>query len=1516
MGPKKDKKKDGPSELKEIKLEDYVRSKLEDLELEEISPIITKNGTITNIQSIFPEWNITEEDWNAALEETDIIDVKYPDHLMIIDNKDIKQIIGLEDGSDAAPAGKGKDKKKGSTTEAVELKDYIRDDSGKLLPRIYYDPLPAEANNDKTPVEGEEIEIIKEIPENSKYLNYTSCHKLTKEWSGDQVERRSFQSQLKDAAEAAAVAAAEGETASTEGGETSTKETLVEEIAYNQALSERDVDKEERSGLMRDPVMCEVFKFVQTFGPAICKLETNSDEINESTKAVEGEEATPPSIEAPSYLWNNIWPKSPEGRPVYNPSGKYCVKLFLGGAWCKVAMDGTLPVRADGEIGIATSQEILELWPSLLAKAIYIAYTKSGYSKICQSIGLSQVEKTASANVEGEGDIGTMNTEAKSEVEANTVDKQVSPTSVARQSAFFFAFAVQALTGWIPSAPCNIFDLLNGDNTDAISKILIDIIAGGARKVEKADIPNANFIQPPPTMTMTSSTADIDALNVEESIVSQNASVAESYVTDKTEPPVLLPGYATKKQHRQAFNTRMSIHKDLCNNIEARESLIATIDKSVLAPFDESFGIFLPPGTAKNEELQVFPILAISYSDDVSDMKRVNVLVNWSMTPNAGPDVDERGEPIPVGTSVGMKWISLAEIASMSAVLVSFDTTYYGGQGRNTDTLDFHWQAPIVEDTGKGKKGATIEEPPAAPNGMLECTLLNVDAPKAILSDSSTIPLTVSITSDVITLTKAEDVEPEAEPQNVTTSALLVLQQLDLEMKTVPLTLRVDLSNPSDDSKDLPFTKCTFQLPVQSFSSSGQAKFLLRLFGRDASISIRICSSASVKIGKPLDLWSSSPPVTTVVEDDVASAEATETKDTGGESSSSSIPCKAIERSGQVPATPPNIEQILFRQLLPLCPEDKEAIYLCLDMWSSIYPKGVDMVFLQESETAGDGYTTINRLNGTIIKIPKNATCTLVGRRFTDVVSAEMSFKLTLLSSDEISFAENTNLAKALNEKESSLSILSVDDIASGDALTKTQVSRFSSAFTPNNNLLLFKDIYTVDKAHFPLSLRFDCETLKPVTKEGEATTVEGEEVAPILNTKMDDPLTSLGLTNEDLSLVVRFIRLSDGVAVRTIRGRGIIQAYNVELDWFKTAEGEVAAGKDLVAAEAAGGKGGKDKGKGAAEEAPATVTASGELVEFGVEFSLDDTRMSIPLEMMSRLPYRCDLTGSGPYILPEVEPEELSLESGSLGDIATVGRIGIPPPFFKWYVSVVGGIINSIRHDTSELEKLALLKNSWEQGSEGRWGRSSAAVKYYYTLQKAKKEALVSSIEESIDNPNEENTDANVPVTPQIDVGDKPYTLPVDAPSDLVEALQLEDVDLTERESLIASLRKYEIVKTSQTNRDLVTEESERNMKESRDAMKVQLEESANEYITIIQNLSTSSKDAMLSKVDMTFEKHQKTLNDMKEVWLKREELRKQSIERNLALKIMLDRAVADIESTAPEDDPKAKGKKGKKKK
>ena len=1513
MGPKKDKKKDGPADLKKINLEEYLRTKLEDLELEEILPIITKNGTIINPENIFPKWNVTEEDWNAGLEENDIIEVKYPDHLMIVENKDIKQIIGLEDGGDAAPAGKGKDKKKGGATEAVELKDYIRNEPGKLLPRIYYDPLPAEANNDKTPVEGEEPEIIREIPENNKYLSYDGCHNLIKEWSVDQIERRNLQTQLKDAAEAAIAAAAEGETAPIEGEDAATKEPSIEETAYNEALSERDVEKEDRSGLMRDPIMCEVFKFVQTFGPAICKLETVDENTKEASEGFEGKESSAHSpADSSSYLWRNIWPKSPEGKPVYNPSGKYCVKLFLGGAWRKVVMDGTLPVRSDGEIGIATSQEMLELWPSILAKAIYIAYTKSGYSKICESVGLSKGEKTVTVEGEGKGD----DVEGESEENAVVVDEPISPTSVARQSAFFFAFAVQALTGWIPSSPCAIFDMLNDNtNTDIISKIVGDVIIGGARKFERGDIPVANCIQPPPTLTMTSSTVDVNALNAEESIASLNASVAESYATDKTEPPVLLPGYATKKQHREAFNARMSIHKDLCNKIKARESLVATMDKSVLAPFDEAFVILIPPATDNNNELQVIPILAVSYSDDASDMKNVNVLVNWSITPNAGPDVDERGEPIPVGTSVDMKWISLEELASMKATLVSFDTTYYGGRGKNTDKLDFHWQAPVVEDTGKGKKGAPIEEPPATSNGMLETTLLNVDASKVTLSDSATIPLTVSITSDVITLTKPEDADAEAEPQTTTTAALLVLQQLDLEMKAAPLTWHVDLSKASDYSKDLPFTKCTFQLPAQAFSSTGQAKFLLRLFGSDASVSIRISSCVGVKIGKPLDLWSSSPPVTAAVEDAAAPAEATETENTGEESSSSSKPCKVIERSGKVPATPAKIEQILFRQVLPLCPQDKEAIHLCLDLWSSIYPTGVDFVFVQESETAGDGYITISRLNGTIIKIPKNANCTLVGRRFTDVASAEMSFKLTLLSSDEISFAENTSLAKALTEKENGNSMLSVDDIASGDALPKTQVSRFSSAYTPNNKLLLLRDVYTVDKAHFPLSLRFDVQALEPVVKEGEAAPAEGEE-APVPKSKDDDPLSALGLTNEDISLVVRFVRLSDGVTVRTISGRGIIQVYNVELDWFKTTEGEIATGKDLALAEAVGGKGGKDKGKGAAEEAPATVAASGELVEFGIEFALDDTRMSIPPEMMSRLPYRCDLIGSGPYTPPEGESEELSLESGSLGDVATVGRIGTPVPFFKWYVSIVGGIINSIRHDTSELEKLANLKNSWEEGSEGRWGRSAAAVKYYYALQKAKKEALVSSIEESAENPSEENVDANIPTTPQTDIVYKPYTLPADAPSDLAEALQLEDVDLTGRETLIASLGKYEVVKISQATRDLVTEDSERTMKESRDAMKVQLEDAAKEYSTTIQSLSSSSKDAMLSRVDMVLEKHQKTLGDMKEVWLKREELRKQSIERNLALKTMLERAVADIESTAPEDDPKAKGKKGKKKK
>jgi len=79
-----------------------------------------------------------------------------------------------------------------------------------------------------------------------------------------------------------------------------------------------------------------------------------------------------------TFLWRAIHPQLPNGKPVYNPAGKYCVRLYLCGKWRRVYVDDSLPVTADGAPALACSADTLELWPLLLAKAIYSVYSACG----------------------------------------------------------------------------------------------------------------------------------------------------------------------------------------------------------------------------------------------------------------------------------------------------------------------------------------------------------------------------------------------------------------------------------------------------------------------------------------------------------------------------------------------------------------------------------------------------------------------------------------------------------------------------------------------------------------------------------------------------------------------------------------------------------------------------------------------------------------------------------------------------------------------------------------------------------------------------------------------------------------------------------------------------------------------------------------------------------------------------------------------------------------------------------
>lgn len=76
------------------------------------------------------------------------------------------------------------------------------------------------------------------------------------------------------------------------------------------------------------------------------------------------------AVPAGQYAWELIYPQAPNtANPMYNPYGKYAVKLFVGGAFRRVVVDDKLPVDVNGNSLISVTEQ-KEIWPAILAKAI------------------------------------------------------------------------------------------------------------------------------------------------------------------------------------------------------------------------------------------------------------------------------------------------------------------------------------------------------------------------------------------------------------------------------------------------------------------------------------------------------------------------------------------------------------------------------------------------------------------------------------------------------------------------------------------------------------------------------------------------------------------------------------------------------------------------------------------------------------------------------------------------------------------------------------------------------------------------------------------------------------------------------------------------------------------------------------------------------------------------------------------------------------------------------------------
>jgi hypothetical protein len=69
--------------------------------------------------------------------------------------------------------------------------------------------------------------------------------------------------------------------------------------------------------------------------------------------------------------WDHIHPRPKGGTaPVYNPGGKYCVRLHWMGCWRKIVVDDQIPVSSSGKVLLPSTSSAQELWPMIVSKAI------------------------------------------------------------------------------------------------------------------------------------------------------------------------------------------------------------------------------------------------------------------------------------------------------------------------------------------------------------------------------------------------------------------------------------------------------------------------------------------------------------------------------------------------------------------------------------------------------------------------------------------------------------------------------------------------------------------------------------------------------------------------------------------------------------------------------------------------------------------------------------------------------------------------------------------------------------------------------------------------------------------------------------------------------------------------------------------------------------------------------------------------------------------------------------------
>jgi hypothetical protein len=347
-------------------------------------------GQYYPITSQFSEWSVEGENWAEPCPADCLLPIQYPPLIKCTAEKPVIEFLKLNEEVEGAEVAKGKKKeapKKGKgPAEVTEEAAY--DEHGRALPRVFVDA--SSARGAEGPVQAAE--------------------------AAGTALLRGFQLRAEEgqAGEGQAPAETEAAAADLEGSPPASAPA---------PAPEADTDSDDTFMREVDPLMCATFELVRRYSATLLS-----------------------NPECP-YLWRAIHPQLPDGRPCYNPAGRYCVKLFVAGTWRKVYVSDAVPIDGAGRAAVAGSAAPQELWPMLLSKAVYTVYTACGYHSVFANLGLASAAPSATDT-----------------------------------AAAFVAFALHTLTGWLAAAPMAI-----PAGSEDSGSFLQDIAFGGCRCIALAD---------------------------------------------------------------------------------------------------------------------------------------------------------------------------------------------------------------------------------------------------------------------------------------------------------------------------------------------------------------------------------------------------------------------------------------------------------------------------------------------------------------------------------------------------------------------------------------------------------------------------------------------------------------------------------------------------------------------------------------------------------------------------------------------------------------------------------------------------------------------------------------------------------------------------------------------------------------------------------------------------------------------------------------------------------------------